>query len=67
MEDIKNIIDRIAYLVEDILLNKMISKGNINNEQIALGYLIKKYPEYFSLYCRLDKSPMDIFNFLTIK
>ncbi len=63
----KNIVDRIAYLVDDILLNKMISKGNINNEQIALGYLIKKYPEYFSLYCRIDKSPMDIFNFLTIK
>ncbi len=61
----KNTISKVSYLIEDILLNKMIKKGNINNEQIALGYIIKKYPEYFSIYCRKDKKHLSLFDFLS--
>ena len=50
-------------MVEDILLNRMIKKGNVNNEQIALGYL-SRHPDEFSIYSRTNGEHMDIFNVL---
>ena len=44
----KYAIARVCDMVEEIFLDEMIKKGNVNNEQIALGYLIKKYPDEFS-------------------
>lgn len=46
----KNFINEIKIIVDDILLNEMLGKSNINNEQICLGYLIKKYPDKFTLF-----------------
>lgn len=42
----KESIKKFRPIVDDIL-NQMISDNFINNEQIALGYLYKKYPDMF--------------------
>ena len=39
----------------------MINKGNVNNEQIALGYLIKKHPDDFAIYYRTNGKHMVLF------
>ena len=57
----KNVIPKIVDMVDDVLMNKMIGKNNINNEQIALGYLVKKYPNDFSIYTRTNGEHMDLF------
>lgn len=57
----KNSIPKVCSLVENIFLNEMIGKGNINNEQIALGYLVKNYPDDFAIYSRTNGQHMDIF------
>ena len=57
----KNIIPKVSDLVEDVLLNKMIAEGNVNNEQIALGYLVKNHPDEFSVYERTNGKHMDLF------
>jgi hypothetical protein len=43
-------ISKVKSGIDDILENLMINKGIINNEQIALGYLIKKNPELFKFF-----------------
>ena len=48
----KNSIPKVCNMVEDVLVNEMINKKNVNNEQIALGYLVKKYPDDFAIYQR---------------
>jgi len=35
----KNAIPKIMKMVDDVLMDKMIAENNVNNEQIALGYL----------------------------
>ena len=57
----KNSIPKVCDLVDDIFINEMINKGNVNNEQIALGYLIKKYSDEFSIYYRTNGKHMDMF------
>ena len=57
----KNVVPKICDMVEDIFINEMINKGNVNNEQIALGYLIKKYPDEFSTYERTNGKHMALF------
>ena len=52
-------------MVDNIFKDEMIAKGNINNEQIALGYLVKKYPDDFSVYQRTNGKHMDIFKELS--
>ena len=61
----KNIIPKIVDMVDDVLMNKMIRKNNINNEQITLGYLVKKYPNDFSIYTRTNTEHMDLFTELS--
>jgi len=60
----KNIIPKITDMVDDILMNKMIAENNVNNEQIALGYLVKKYPDDFAVYTRTNGQHMDLFTTL---
>ena len=57
----KNCIRTILTLVDDVLLNKMIANDNVNNEQIALGYLVKNHPDDFAIYSRTNGQHMDIF------
>jgi len=61
----KNSLNKISELVDNIFINEMIEKGNINNEQIALGYLLKKHPDYFASYQRTNGKHMDIFKELS--
>lgn len=47
--------------IEDILLNKMIPNQFVNNEQIALGYLLKQNPNDYEIYERYDGKHMSLF------
>ena len=57
----KKSIFKVCELVHDVLTKDMLANKTINNEQIALGYLIKKYPDEFSLYERTNGKHMDLF------
>ena len=57
----KNALPQLCERVEDILTDEMIAKGNLNNEQIALGYLVKKYTDDFTIYERRNGKHLDIF------
>ena len=57
----KNAVPKVCDLVEDIFINEMINKGNVNNEQIALGYLIKKFSDDFTIYERTNGKHLDLF------
>jgi hypothetical protein len=61
----KNSIPKIMKMVDDVLMDKMIAENNVNNEQIALGYLVKKYPDDFAVYSRTNGQHMDIFTELS--
>ena len=61
----KNAILKISDMVDSILNEEMIKNNNINNEQIALGYLVKKYPDDFAVYQRTNGKHMDIFKELS--
>lgn len=47
--------------VEDILLNQMIANQFVNNEQIALGYLVKQNPDDFEIFERYDGKHLSLF------
>ena len=57
----KNSVPKVCNMVSNIFIDEMIKKGNVNNEQIALGYLIKKYPDDFSTYERTNGKHMALF------
>ena len=61
----KNALPQLCERVEDILTDEMIAKGNVNNEQIALGYLLKNNPDHFASYQRTNGKHMDIFRELS--
>ena len=61
----KNAIPKIMKMVDDVLMDKMIAENNVNNEQIALGYLVKKYPDDFAIYTRTNGEHMDLFTELS--
>jgi hypothetical protein len=46
----KNSIGKIKKKVDEVLFDLMLNNKIVNNEQIVLGYLIKKNPEMFSLF-----------------
>jgi hypothetical protein len=52
---------RVDKEIENIFLNDMIENNFVNNEQIALGYLIKKFPELFEYYERYDGKHLSLF------
>ena len=57
----KKSIFKVASMIDNLLKNDMIANKTINNEQIALGYLIKKYPDEFAIYERTNGKHMDLF------
>ena len=57
----KNAVPKVCDLVDDIFINKMINQKNVNNEQIALGYLIKKHSDDFAIYSRTNGKHMALF------
>jgi len=61
----KNIHSKILGEIENILFNDMISKNNLNNEQIALGYLVKNKPELFEVFYRNNWKQIELFTELT--
>ena len=58
----KNALPDLCQKVEDVLTDDMIANGNVNNEQIALGYLVKEYPDDFAIYERVNGKHLDIFS-----
>ena len=61
----KNSLEKTAKMVDDVLMNEMIGEGSVNNEQIALGYLLKNNPDHFAAYQRKNGKHMDIFRELS--
>jgi hypothetical protein len=57
----KNSLLKVGSDVEDILLNKMIANEFVNNEQIALGYLVKQNEDDFEVFERYDGKHMALF------
>lgn len=54
-------VKKVNMEIEDILINKMISNRFVNNEQIALAYLLKTKSDLFVEYRRYNGKHMDIF------
>ena len=52
---------KVREMIDNIFRNDMIANKTVNNEQIALGYLIKKYPDEFAIYERTNGKHMDLF------
>lgn len=61
----KDALPVVDTLIHDVFTKEMIDKGSVNNEQIALGYLLKKNPDVFSAYRRTNGKHMDMFSELT--
>jgi hypothetical protein len=61
----KNIHPEIEKEVENILVNDMLKENNLNNEQIALAYLVKNKPELFEVYYRNTWKQIQLFLELT--
>jgi hypothetical protein len=57
----KNSLLKVATDIENILLNQMIANGFVNNEQIALGYLVKQNPDDFEIFERYDGKHLALF------
>jgi hypothetical protein len=55
----------VSKKIDDILIHKMIGMGFVNNEQIALAYLLKNNPDLFIEYRRYNGNHMDIFRELS--
>ena len=58
-------ITKVSKDIGDIFVNKMINNGFVNNEQIALGYLVKQNPDDYEIYERYDEKHMSLFLELT--
>jgi hypothetical protein len=58
-------VKKVNMEIHDILINKMINNKFVNNEQIALAYLLKTKPDLFVEYRRYNGKHMDIFTELS--
>lgn len=54
-------VEKVSEDIDNIFKHDMIDNGFVNNEQIALGYLVKKTPDNFSIYERYDGKHMSLF------
>lgn len=54
-------LNKVSEDIEDVLLHKMIDNGFVNNEQIALGYLVKQNSDDYEVYERYDGKHMSLF------
>ena len=61
----KTAVLKVSDMIDSILNQEMIKNNSINNEQIALGYLVKKHPDDFAVYERTNGKHMDIFKELS--
>jgi len=57
----KNAHPTIEEKIENILVNDMLKENNLNNEQIALAYLVKNQPELFEVYYRNTWKQIQLF------
>jgi len=57
----KNMVKKVSKDINNIFINEMISNNFVNNEQIALGYLIKQNPNDFEIFERYDGKHMALF------
>jgi Bacterial protein of unknown function (HtrL_YibB) len=58
-------VKKVNQEIDNVLITKMIDNEFVNNEQIALAYLLKTKPEYFVEYRRYNGKHMDIFRELS--
>ncbi len=56
-----NALQKVSTEIENTFLNKMIGDGFVNNEQIALGYIVKQYPDDFEVFERHNGKHMALF------
>ena len=56
-----NALNKVSQDVENVLLRKMIDNRFVNNEQIALGYLVKLNSDDYEIYERHDGKHMSLF------
>lgn len=61
----KEAVLEVSKKIDDVLVHKMIGNGFVNNEQIALAYLLKNNPDLFIEYRRYNGNHMDIFRELS--
>lgn len=61
----KNVHSKIVKQIENILIKDMIKRNNVNNEQLALGYLLKNKPELFEIFYRDNWKQIGLFIELT--
>lgn len=61
----KNIHPTLLKSIEDIFFNDMLKNNNLNNEQIALAYLVKNSPELFEVYYRSNWKQIALFEEMT--
>lgn len=58
----ENIVAEVAREIDNLFINDMLQNNFINNEQIALGYLLKRNPSTFAAYQRYNNKHMALFN-----
>lgn len=54
-------IKKVSKYMEEIFVDEMVGNGYVNNEQIAFGYLVKKYSDDFSVFERYTGKHMELF------
>jgi len=52
---------KVSKDIDDIFINKMLANNFVNNEQIALYYLIKQNPDDFQIFERRNEKHMALF------
>jgi hypothetical protein len=62
----KNVVLKIAGLVETVFRAKMLAKNNVNNEQLALAMVWKEYPDYFTLVDNVYGQHLSLFKFMSL-
>ena len=60
------VINKISECIEDVLLNIMFKNMNVNNEQLALAIVWRKYPELFFLTNNSPDSHLILFKLLSL-
>lgn len=61
----EKMIHKVAQDIESVFLHEMIENEFVNNEQIALGYLVKQNPDDYEIYERYDGKHMSLFSELS--
>ena len=62
----RDIVLKIAGLVETVFLEKMLAKKNVNNEQLALAMVWKDYPDYFTLVDNIYGQHLSLFKIMSL-